>query len=137
MSAPKGSELEAALLDFANIETPFPHWMSGDKAEPSYCYCEPCAEKELAAGNGEFVDGGWGSEESDTCIHCETCGRVLSYVLTEYGVASEIAHFRKRFRTDVRPLYKDEAYHLARILLSAPDDSDAEHVALIGWAKIK
>jgi len=53
-------------------------------------YCWECLKK-------LFPDDDWGggaySVEYDSCMHCETCGRVLSYVLTNYGAKEELEHF--------------------------------------------
>ena len=60
-------------------------------------YCWECLKK-------LFPDDDWGggaySVEYDSCMHCETCGRVLSYVLTNYGAKEELEHFSPAARND-------------------------------------
>ena len=41
---------------------------------------------------GEHFGGGYCMEE-DSCEHCEKCGKLLDYTLTDYGVSSELEHF--------------------------------------------
>ena len=110
----------------ADLEVPAPYWLTGSDADESQVYCFSCAEAAAAKSIGTEVAGGYGGE-SDSCEHCDTCGRVLDYTLTDAGVGSEIDHFRKvRFR---KPLGKEEAYHVARMLAGAEDDPDAIRIA--------
>lgn len=95
----------------ATIEVPYQHWLGGADQGPSYCF--DCATKKVEAGDAEFVDGGW-QQEDDTCRHCEDCGRLLEYSLTNEGVESELEHFTgARFDRVIGP---ELAYHLARVL---------------------
>lgn len=111
--------LEAFIGD---MDVPPPYWLSGGGTEATYTYCLPCAKAVAKAHPGAEIDGGW-SGESDSCVHCEKCGCLLEYTLTDNGAAYEIEHFSSiRFR---RPLTRDDAYHIARMLAAAPDDPDA------------
>ena len=115
MSAP--ISIDGALERLNEIarsaDVPYPHWLGGDEADQGLSYCYECAEKAVSAGDGEYVDGGW-QQDSDGCCHCETCGRLLDYTLTDYGVTEELSHFRAaRLRGELHP---EAAYHLARIL---------------------
>lgn len=95
------------------VEIPYPHWLGGDGADQGPSYCRDCASKRVAAGEAEFVDGGW-MQDNDGCCHCEDCGRLLDYTLTDYGVEEELSHFKNdRMRGSVSP---ELAYHLARVL---------------------
>lgn len=132
-----GTEEAAKLLEtlesHALSDAPYPHWLCGDGYTGS-SYCGPCAKAELAKQKsinrnavkrkaskrvGFFVDGGWGSHEEDGCCHCETCGCLLAYVLTDYGVESELDHYSD---TPFPPVSETEAYHIARIVWGAPTD---------------
>ncbi|WP_339829429.1 hypothetical protein [uncultured Arenimonas sp.] len=94
------------------VEAPYPHWL-GSPADQGPSYCFDCASARVSAGEANFVDGGW-PQDNDGCCHCEDCGRLLDYTLTEYGVESELEHFRgTRFRRAINP---ELAYHLARLL---------------------
>lgn len=120
-------DLISRLEDFANLEPPYQRWLGGDNADAGPSYCKPCAEKAVAAGKGEFVDGGFPGAEDDTCQHCETCGCLLHYSLTDYGVASELEHFSEH--PPEAPVGKEEAYHIVRVLVAAPDNSEAVQLA--------
>lgn len=96
------------------------HWIGGSDNE-GLDYCRDCAEVRVAQlkvvnPDGEFfIDGGWEAHESDGCAHCEACGALLEYSLTNYGVRSEIDHYAKHMkRKGALPL--DEAYHIVAVL---------------------
>ena len=94
-------------------EIPYPHWLGGDDADQGESYCFDCANKKVVGGEAEFVDGGW-MQDNDGCCHCEDCGRLLDYTLTDYGVKEELSHFKSdRMRRKLSP---ELAYHLARVL---------------------
>ena len=94
-------------------EIPYPHWLGGEDVDQGPSYCFDCANKIVAAGKAEFVDGGW-PQDNDGCCHCEDCGRLLAYTLTDYGVEEELSHFKgDRLRRAMSP---ELAYHLARVL---------------------
>lgn len=113
-----------ALLDRLNAiaaiaDVPYPHWLGGDEADQGPSYCNDCAQKQVVAGNAEFVDGGW-PQENDGCCHCEDCGRLLDYTLTDYGVQAEMEHFQGGIPAE--SIEPETAYHLARLLEQADHD---------------
>lgn len=97
----------------AGVEVPYPRWLGGDAADQGLSFCLECAKNRVAAGEAESVDGGW-PQDNDTCCHCEDCGRLLDYTLTDHGVTEEMGHFGSDdFAREMTP---DLAYHLARVL---------------------
>lgn len=72
------------------------HWIHGADEGLSYCY--ECAEKEVAKllkeePDGKYcVDGGWGTT-NDSTPFCESCQKLLSSSLTDYGCEAEVDHF--------------------------------------------
>lgn len=123
MTTGKYEELIRRLDDFAKIDPPCPRWLGGDNADAALSYCPECAEKAVAEGKGEFVDGGWNWDDSDDCCHCTTCGQLLGYSLTKYGVGCELEHFASNPPT--RPLDADTAFHIARVVEAAPENAEA------------
>ncbi len=101
------------------ISPPNPWWIAGGDDEATD-YCRPCAEKALVAAKDGLTSeeaenltlaGGYVGEE-DSRAHCESCGKLLDYTLTNYGVDSELDHFeREGIRND-----PEEAYLILRIL---------------------
>lgn len=121
----EAERLERKIFRFAKMRPEYPCWMGNGDAGPSYC--RACAKKR-AAETGDDVDGGYRRYENDGCCHCDLCGVVLDYELTEYGVFEEIEHFQKRrFRA---PLNREEAYHIGCMLRDAPMWADALEPAL-------
>lgn len=114
----KTQDLSGAALLVLNahansLDVPFPHWIGGADADQGPSYCRSCAEAEVAAGRAEYVDGGW-QQENDGCCHCETCGRLLDYTLTEYGASEEIDHY---MGTELAgPISPEDAFHIAKML---------------------
>ena len=108
------NEIIQALDSFAS-DPPYPRWLGGDAADQGPSYCLECASKKVDSGEGgaEFVDGGW-SQESDGCCHCESCGLLLDYTLTDYGVGAELEHYLQH--PPRAPISNDEAYHLSRLI---------------------
>jgi hypothetical protein len=113
------SDLAHLLNKYAGINPPGICWLWPDDTGLSYCF--ECAEEQINYfGRGTNVDGGWGGQEHDCCVHCETCGRMLDYSLTDAGVEYEIDHFSKlRFR---KPLSWDDAARIARMVDAAPEN---------------
>ena len=93
-----------------------PYWLDRDC---DGTYCLECAKIEYgfeAAPNGEGIDGGFGGEGSG-CLHCDRCGKLLEYCLTDYGTRSEIGHY---IENPPKFLTAEEAYHIAKALDGAP-----------------
>ena len=130
-SSQDATNLQLRLDQYAQLDPPYPCWLSGEAdvcwigsekpprtADNGLNYCLQCAEKRLAAGEGEFIDGGYGAMEEDTPCHCEDCGALLDYTLTDYGVDYELEHFNTvRFRGD---LSRDDAFAIARMIGANP-----------------
>jgi len=98
-------------------------WLHGLGADEGLDYCRECAEKQVRAGKAELVDGGYLRSEHDGCVHCETCGVVLDYMLTDHGVETELTHFEGCDFSG--GLSTTEAFHISRILCAQPDNSEA------------
>lgn len=105
--------LEALNKIAADIEVPYQHWLGGDNADQGPSYCRPCAERAVASGKAEFVDGGY-QQDDDGCSHCDDCGRLLEYSLTEHGAAAELEHFLASAPS--APISPDCAFHLIKLL---------------------
>ena len=54
--------------------------------------------------------------ETDTCAHCDICGTLLAYTLTEAGADDEAEHFTEY--PPSLPLSGHEAYHLLELVLA-------------------
>lgn len=131
MNAPGAVAMIIALDSYAAVPRA-PYWLEHSN-ESSETYCYDCAQKELAKYPDALLGGGYGGE-NDGCLHCETCGALLDYTLTNYGTNSEIVHFRTvRFRA---PLSREEAYHVARMLAGAQSDPEAIRIAARAIKKI-
>lgn len=81
-------------------------FLGGDEDEPKAWLC--------------MMDG-----ESDHTEHCDICGQLLHYSLTEYGAETEVEHFESR--APVPTVYPDDAYYLAQ-LVSARWDGDVQEI---------
>lgn len=91
------------------------YWLEDDAGEwiDSVDYCKACATKQKADRDDVHVCGPMQFEEADSCRHCETCGTLLDYRLTQFGVREESRHF---IDNGVRyPLTPVEAYHLQAV----------------------
>lgn len=119
------------------IEPEAAHWLDSDSG-PSYCW--ECA---IVARGREFelgplltrpkwferdewecayfdgIDGGFDTE-SDSTIACEICGKTLSYILTDYGIESEIEYYREAPLIVVRD---EDSYALDRLVLNVFEGS--------------
>ena len=118
-----------ALDEFANLEAAAPYWIDDDDAEPGLDFCLTCAEKAAADSGSIGVVVACESKESDGCRHCEVCARVLDYLLTEYGVLEELSHFEENPPT--APLYKETAFHIARLVEGISETLDEKARAAI------
>lgn len=91
------------------------YWLEDDAGDwiDSADYCKGCATKAKVGRGDIHVCGPMQFEESDSCRHCENCGALLNYRLTEYGVREEVEYFLTH---GVRyPLTPIEAYHLQAV----------------------
>lgn len=80
-----------------------PYWVD----DVDGVFCRECVRKFPK----DSVDGGFFGEE-DHPIYCETCGKLLDFTLTDYGVAEELAEF-ERSGSITTP---DDAYVMHRVL---------------------
>lgn len=119
-------------------------WLNSDA---TYSYCWPCARDARARELGmivtprhperwckneydrwfeEGIDGGYhGGGESDNPEHCETCGMLLAYSLTDYGARQEVDHFLRCPVDKQERLYgfdSETAYELDRIFAHGTGD---------------
>jgi hypothetical protein len=116
--------LLSLLFDrYANISPGPAYWLEEDECEE---YCLRCIKK-IAAGR---LYSGYGcAAEQDGCLHCHKCGNLLDYVLTDHGALEELHHFKTvKFRPG-KPLDRETAYHLARLIAAKEDDPDVIHIA--------
>ena len=127
-------DLISRLKEFVDLEPPYQRWLAGEGADPCLSYCEGCAEKAVADGKGDFIDGGFPGGESDGCEHCEICGCLLHYSLTDYGALAELAHFAEN--PPKAPVSKEMAYHVLRVLVAEPDRHETVKLAQLTLAEI-
>jgi hypothetical protein len=94
-----------------------PFWLLGHAGEYADrdAMCFDCI-KELLPNReyGENYDGGFACEEDDA-QHCERCGKLLEYTLTDYGVDYEIEGFLESLADAEDLANLDTCYELARI----------------------
>ena len=122
-------DMAGMLESYAGFDPDPPYWFYGSRIDYEGFYCWTCAEIAVFCGLAEGVDGGWsGQSESDTCMHCVGCDDPLYYWLSEYGVEYELGHFQRY--TSIRPLSRETAFHIARLVESAKDLDVALHSAL-------
>lgn len=77
----------------------------------------------------EGIDGGdWYSAENDGAAYCSTCGTLLHYWLTDYGIDEELADFEESEFGD--GLY-EIAYGLDRLFELTPDDPRRKRVRVL------
>lgn len=104
---------------YANLKPEPPCWLDFEDGGDGNSHCLRCI-KRLDKGRDKYVICTGGGEE-DSCVHCGTCGKILEYILSDTGAASELDHFRSvKFRRSKR-LDRDTAYHLARLCASCDD----------------
>lgn len=121
--------MSALALLFDEYAGPTPdgaYWIEDDDTGEDYCR-KHALEKIAKAGRGELC-GGY-CRENDSCCHCTVCGKLLDYTLTDHGADAELAHFKMvKFRRN-KPLDRDTAYHLARLIAAKENDMDVIRIA--------
>ena len=127
----KGPNMSAIAMlfdSYAALEPEDPHWIYDGDGGEGEDYCRRCALAKIEKdGKGELSMSV--SPESDGCLHCTKCGKLLGYVLTDYGANSELDHFRSvKFRRN-KLLDRETAYHLARLLAAKDGDYEATMIA--------
>lgn len=109
---------------YANLAPGAGYWLEDDDCCETYCL--QCIKK-LAAGR-EYSGYGCAAEQ-DGCLHCHECGQLLDYVLTNHGALEELNHFKTvSFRRN-KPLDRETAYHLARLIAARDNDMDVIRIA--------
>jgi hypothetical protein len=113
---------------YADLSPEDPHWICDGVGDEGSDFCRKCALAKIKAdGKGQLSMSV--APESDSCLHCSVCGKLLDYTLTGSGADAELAHFRSvKFRRD-KPLDRDTAYHLARMLWGKDGDLEAVTIA--------
>lgn len=116
------SEIEHILMTRQSDPEP-PHWLIDDGEngfDEGLSYCLECMKS--IAPNGEWGEewgGGYCYEEDGTC-HCEKCGKLLQYSLTDYGVDVELENYAEYPPRNLDD--PDECYQLARIAMGVYTD---------------
>jgi hypothetical protein len=121
------SPLVLLFEQYADIHPEPGYWFETEDGGDGDDYCLKCV-KEKDAGRGKY--SGYGcSSEHDGCLHCSKCGKLLDYVLTDYGAEEELNHFRAvKFRRN-KPLDRETAYHLARLIAAKEGDLEVIWIA--------
>lgn len=118
----------AHLFDeYANLRPEDPCYIEIEDGGDGQSYCRKCLAKEFP-GNDKWGSYGCAAEH-DGCVHCASCGVLLDYVLTDAGADYELEHFRDvKFRRN-KPLDRDTAFHLARLIAAKENDLDVIRIA--------
>lgn len=118
----------ACLFDrYANLDPEPAYWLEIEDGGDGQDYCLKCVKKKLPGS--EQYSGYGGPAEQDGCMHCSQCGKLLDYTLTDHGAEEELNHFRTvKFRRN-KPLDRDTAYHLARLIAAKESDPEVILVA--------
>jgi hypothetical protein len=103
------------------------YWIDFEDGGNGETYCLRCVKKK---DSGKEKYSGYGcAAEQDGCLHCSECGKLLDYVLTDHGAEEELHHFKSvKFRRN-KPLDRETAYHLARLIAAKPNDIDVIRIA--------
>jgi len=84
-----------ALLDERQSRPDKTYWFCGENDDEGESLCYDCIHAVPRVPVSEYGDeicsGAYG--ESDGSEHCQECGKLLSYTLTDYGVNSEMRYF--------------------------------------------
>lgn len=116
--------LLSLLFDkYANLNPDAGCWVDDDDAGT---YCPGCAKK---IAKGRPISSYGCAAEQDGCLHCDKCGKLLDYVLTDHGALEELQHFKSvKFRR-IKRLDRETAYHLARLIAAREHDMDVILIA--------
>lgn len=133
------TDLADRLDGYAALDPPPCCWIETATGQASHDdYCPACATAAVAKlpelAGAEIWQRSDPPAPDDSCCHCSTCGALLAYALTEAGVDEELAHFAAH--PPAAPLSRDTAYHIARIVEAAPDDTEAVALATRAIAAI-
>ena len=112
---------------YANLTPEAPCWLDFEDGGDGNSHCLRCIKK-MDAGRDHFTMSAGGAEE-DGCLHCGTCGKILDYTLTDAGANSELDHFRSVYFRRDKPLDRNTAYHLARLIAAKGDDIETVGIA--------
>lgn len=116
--------LLSLLFDqYANLHPSAGYWLLDNEHET---FCQRCVEK-IAKGR-EYTGYGCAAEQ-DGCLHCDKCGELLDYTLTDHGAAEELAHFQTMAFRRNKSLDRNMAYHLARLIAAREHDMDVVRIA--------
>lgn len=125
-------------LHIRATDPPYVHWILdqyGDDMEGEFC--PECVEIELArvkAEQGDVTDDETRSiyeypeSESDGCRHCETCGALLAYTLTDCGMQDGLAAFEDGGFDWNDP---DDCFELERICMDVYTDEQRKRLVKV------
>lgn len=109
-------------LHIRATDPPYVHWvLDKDADDMEGDFCPDCVAIEFArvkAEQGDVEDDEtrtiyeYPESESDGCRHCETCGALLRYTLTDYGMQEELAVFEEAGFDWNNP---DDCYHVEAV----------------------
>ncbi len=121
------SLLSLLFDEYAALDPEPGYWIEIEDGGNGETYCLRCV-KEKDAGRDKYSGYGCGAEQ-DGCLHCAKCGQLLDYVLTDYGALEELAHFKTvKFRRD-KPLDRETAFYIARLLEAKGNDMEVIRIA--------
>lgn len=113
-----------SFLDKVSSDPERTFWLLGNVGEYADrdAMCFDCI-KELLPNleYGENYDGGFACEEDDA-QHCQRCGKLLEYTLTDEGVDYELSAFIEHPPSDEDLTNPDICYELARIAWGIDDE---------------
>lgn len=125
-------ELREKLMPLTNaFNPPAICWITdGDSAAEDYC--PDCIDAAVAKLKPEYpdaiADGGYDwFRGNDGCSSCDSCGKTLSYSLTQHGFSAEVDHF---MGVDFsQPTDGETAFAVDAILSECEWCKDAEQIA--------
>ncbi len=118
----------ALLFDqYADLRPEDPCYLEIEDGGDGAYYCIKCLKAKFPESERRY--GCAGGAEHDGCVHCVECGKLLDYVLTDAGASEELAHFATvKFRRN-KPLDRNTAFHLARLIAAKENDLDVIRIA--------